>query len=50
MSDYKYKILWLDDDFEPVSSETNIDENQTRKSFQEDVELASDYGIEVVGV
>ena len=50
MSEYKYKILWLDDDFEPVSSEINIDENLTRKSFQDDVELASDYGIQVVGV
>ncbi|MCR5575083.1 MAG: hypothetical protein K6F78_09740, partial [Bacteroidaceae bacterium] len=50
MSDYKYKILWLDDDFEPVSSKTNIDENMTRKAFQEDVELASDFNLEVVGV
>lgn len=50
MNEYRYKILWLDDDFEPISSETNIDENLTRKSFQEDVELASDYGISVVGV
>ena len=50
MSKYKYKILWLDDDFESVSSETNIDENLTRKAFHDDIELASDYSIEVVGV
>ena len=50
MNNYKYKILWLDDDFEPVSSETNIDEKDTRKTFQDDVDMASDYGIEVEGV
>lgn len=50
MNEYKYKVLWLDDDFEPISSETNIDENRTRKGFQDDVEMAADYGIEVVGV
>ena len=49
MNEYKYKVLWLDDDFEPIGSETNIDENMTRKSFHEDVEMAADYGIDVVG-
>ena len=50
MSEYIYKVLWLDDDFEAVSDKTNIDENHTRKTFQEDVEMAGDYGIQVVGV
>ena len=50
MSNYKYKILWLDDDFEAVSNETNIDKIQTRNSFLGDVKKAEGYGIEVVGV
>lgn len=50
MNEYTYKILWLDDDFEIVSSEINFDENLNRKTFQEDVEKANDYGLKIVGV
>ena len=50
MSEYKYKILWFDDDFESVKEEASFDEKDTRKTFQEDAEMSSDYGIGVVGV
>lgn len=50
MNNLKYKILWLDDDFKPINKDINSDENLTRKTFHEDVEIASDYGLDVVGV
>ena len=44
--DLKYRILWLDDDFEPVETAVNQDEINRRQSFQDDVEYAAEYGIE----
>lgn len=46
--DLKYRILWLDDDFEPVETAVDQDEINRRQSFQDDVEYAAEYGIEVV--
>lgn len=49
-TNHKYKILWFDDDFAPKSDKENYGENVTRTEFQEDVEAAVDYGLEVIGV
>lgn len=50
---YKYKILWLDDDFLPLIEDPTPNEkkkNSTRRTFQRDVNKASKYGIAIDGV
>ena len=50
---YKYKILWLDDDFLPLIEDPTPDQekkNNTRRTFQRDVKRASKYEIAVDGV
>lgn len=46
----KYKLLWLDDDFAEADAFQTKTENENRLIFQEDVEAASDWGFDVMGV
>lgn len=48
--DAKYKILWLDDDFAELDPFIGKDENESRRIFQDDVNLSSEWGFEIVGV
>lgn len=49
-SNTRYKILWFDDDFEPISLEEGFSENINRETFQDDVSRADDFNLKVEGV